>query len=195
VDYGADIIVIYDGFDYIYFPTSHIQNIRLIANVSQISEPGYDRTELENNLSYKGVLNESKGMFLKIYVTGNQALHGYITSLQNDYFVFYSPVHKTMLIPLFHLKWLIPYPENKAPYSLSNESFPLHLSTQKMAKTLEEQLKKMEDKLVVFDLGSNPDKIGLLKGVQNNMARLVSADQKTIFWNLHHIKIVNCPDL
>ena len=195
VDCGADIIVIYDGFDYVYFPTSHIQHIRLITNVSQISEPGYDRTELKNNLTYKGILNESKGMFLKIFVTGNQALHGYITSIQNDYFVFYSPVHKTLLIPLFHLKWLIPYPENQTPYTLSEETFPLTLSTQKMAKTLDEQLKKMEDKLVVFDLGSNPDKIGLLKHVQNNMAKLVNADQKTIYWNIHHIKIVSFPEL
>lgn len=195
IDFGQDVVVIYDGVDYVYIPSVHLQNIRLVSNVSQISEPAYERTDLENDLSYRKILNESKGMFVKIFVAGNQSIHGYVTNVLTDYFVFFSPVHKTLWVPLFHLKWLIPYPENQTPYTLSKDTFPVTPSTLKMARTFEEQLKKMEGKIVVFDLGSNPEKIGLLKSIQNHMAELITADQKPRYWNIHHIKMVNSPNL
>lgn len=195
IDFGQDVVVIYDGLNYVYIPSVHLQNIRLVSNVSVISGSAFERTDVENDLSYRKILNESKGMFVKIYVAGNQAIHGYITNVLTDYFVFFSPVHKTLWIPLFHLKWLIPYPENQTPYTLSKDAFPVTPSTLKMARTFEEQLKKMEGKMVVFDLGSNPEKIGLLRSIQNHMAVLITADQKPWYWNIRHIKMVNSPNL
>lgn len=195
IDYGLDVIVIFDGFDYVYFPSGHLRFIRLVTNVSQISEPTYDRIDLENSLSFRGILHESKGMFVKLFVSGNQAIHGYVTNVLTDYFIFFSPVYKTMLIPLFHLKWLIPYPQNQTPYSLSKKTLTANPAVFKMARTFEEQLKKMGERIVVFDLGSNPDKIGLIKNIQNNVVELISANQKPIYWNLQHIKTAHFPDL
>ena len=196
IDYGQDVVVIYDGANYVYIPFGHIQNIRLMPSLSQpIAEPEYERTIHETDLSYRKILIESKGMFVQIFVAGNQSIHGYVTSVLTNYFVFYSPVYKTLFIPMFHLKWLIPYPENQTPYTLDKEKLPVNPSDIKLARTFEEQLKKLEGKIVVFDLGSNPDKIGLLKSIQSNMAELITADQKPLFWNIHHIKTVNSPNL
>jgi len=196
IDYGLDVVVVYDGVHYVYIPSGHIQNIRLAANKSQqITEPDYNRLEDENDLSYRKVLQASKGMFVEIFVAGNQSIHGYVTSVQTDYFVFYSPVHNTLFIPMFHLKWLIPYPENQSPYTLDKKDLPVNPTQVKLYRTFEEQLKSMEGKIAVFDLGSNPDKIGLLKSTKNRLAELVIADQTTIYWNIQHIKMVNFPHL
>jgi hypothetical protein len=196
IDYGLDIVVVYDGVNYVYIPFGHIQNVRLVANKSQqISEPDYNRLEDENDLSYRKVLQASKGMFVEIFVAGNQSIHGYVTSVQTDYFVFFSPVHNTLFIPMFHLKWLIPYPENQSPYTLDKKDLPVHPTQVKLYRTFEEQLKSMEGKIAVFDLGSNPDKIGLLKSTNHHLAELVVADQTAIYWNIHHIKMVNFPHL
>ncbi|MFD2370935.1 DUF2642 domain-containing protein [Brevibacillus sp. GCM10020057] len=195
IDYGLDVLVIHDGVDYVYIPAGHVQNIRLVSPEAQISNAMYEQTNLDNDLSYRKVLMESKGMLVQIFVAGNQSIHGYVTSVLSDYFSFYSPVHKTQYVPLFHLKWLIPYPENKTPYTLDKATLPLNPSSVKLARTFEEQLKKMEGKIVVFDLGSNPEKIGLLRGIENNIVELITADQKPIYWNLHHLKMVNFPNV
>lgn len=195
IDYGLDVIVIFDGIDYVYIPSGHIQNIRLVANDTQISSPSNDNIDADNDLSCRKILMESKGMFVQIFVAGNQSIHGYVTNVLSDYFCFFSPVHKTLFVPLFHLKWLIPYPENKTPYTLDKDNLPVNPSVIKLARTFEEQLKKMEGRIVVFDLGSNPEKIGLLKSIQNSMAELITADQKSLYWNIHHIKMVNFPNM
>ncbi len=196
IDYGLDIVVLYDGIHYVYLPYGHIQSVRLVPNASQqISEPQYERWEDANDLSYRKVLNAAKGMFVEIFVAGNQSIHGYVTSVQTNYFVFFSPVHNTLFIPMFHLKWLIPYPENQSPYTLDKKDLPVNPTRVKLFRTFEEQLKSMEGKIAVFDLGSNPDKIGLLKSTNNNLVELVIADQTTMYWNIHHIKMVNFPHL
>lgn len=196
IDYGLDLVVLFDGINYVYIPFGHVQNIRLYPNQSNTDQnPPYERTDAVNELSYRKILIESKGMFVQLFVAGNQSIHGYVTSVLSDYFVFFSPVHRTLLIPMFHLKWLIPYPENETPYSISREQFPYVPSQVKLYRTFEEQLKKMAGKIVVFDLGNNPEKIGLLRNISNKMIELVIADQKTLYWNIHHIKMVHCPNL
>jgi hypothetical protein len=196
VDYGLDLVVIYDGNNYVYIPFGHIQNIRLHRGTMQTDQPSaYERSDADNELSYRKILMESKGMFVQIFVAGNQSIHGYVTSVMTNYFVFYSPAHQTLFIPMFHLKWLIPYPENQTPYTLRKEELPVQPTSFKLARTFEEQIKKFEGNIVMFDLGSQPDKIGLLKGIQNNIAELVTADQRSVYWNIHHIKMVNSPNL
>ncbi|MED1793238.1 DUF2642 domain-containing protein [Brevibacillus nitrificans] len=195
IDYGLDVVVIFDGVDYVYVPSGHIQNIRLVSPDNQISNPIYDPADPNNELSYRKILMESKGMFVQIFVAGNQSIHGYVTNVLSDYFSFFSPVHKTLFVPLFHLKWLIPYPENKTPYTLEREALPLSPASIKLARTFEEQLKKMEGKIVVFDMGNNTEKIGLLKGIENNIAELITADQKPLYWNIHHLKTVHFPNI
>jgi hypothetical protein len=195
IDYGRDLLVIYDKVHYVYIPFGHIQNIRLAKDTDEPgSEPAGQTLEAENELSYRKILIESKGMFVQLFVSGNQSIHGYVTSVMTDYFVFFSPVHQTLFIPMFHLKWLVPYPENQTPYTLKKEELPAHPTSIKLARTFEEQVGRMVGRIVVFDLGSDPDKIGLLKSVKNNVLELITADQKPVYWNIHHMKIASCPN-
>jgi hypothetical protein len=195
VDVGLDIIVIYNGKEYLYIPHLHIHNIKISTKPdTELSDVTPELPFDENDtISYRKTLINAKGRFVEIYVTGNRSIHGYVTAILNDYFVFYSPVYKTMFISLNHLKWLTPYQTNITPYTLSNEVLPVKPTNIPLQRSLEEQLKKFEGQLVVFDLGDNPSKIGLLKQVQNNIIELVTASGNSVFWKLMHVKTVHLP--
>ncbi len=195
VDVGLDIIVIYNGKEYLYIPHLHIHNIRLSANPdTELSDSTPELPFDEDDMiSYRKTLNNAKGRFVEIYVTGNKSIHGYVTAVLNDYFVFYSPLYKTMFISLNHLKWLTPYQTNITPYTLGNEVLPVKPTNIPLQRSLEEQLKKFEGKLIVFDLGDHPMKIGLLKQVKNNIIELVTASGESVFWKIIHVKTVHLP--
>ncbi|MGM9926430.1 MAG: DUF2642 domain-containing protein [Bacillus sp. (in: firmicutes)] len=193
VDIGIDLIVVCRGADYIYIPLLHMKNIRIAEKDEmdmelQESLPGI---VLEENLSLRKVLNNAKGMFVELYVTGNEAIHGYITSILNNYFVFYSPIYKTMYIPLNHFKWLIPYQSNQRPYGLNNQEFPVRPISAAVARSFEVQIEKLKNKLVIFNLGENGAVIGKLNGVVDNMVELETAREKILYLNLQHIKTVH----
>lgn len=76
----------------------------------------------------------------------------------NDYFVFYSPVYKTMFISMNHVKWLIPYPQDAAPYSLSNQHLPVNPVSMPLARTFESQCERLENHIIVIDGGDNDEK-------------------------------------
>ncbi|HEU5139366.1 MAG TPA: DUF2642 domain-containing protein [Bacillales bacterium] len=196
IDKGSDILVVYDGKQYLYIPDFHVQSL----SFHQIEEVEIDRPnespilEQSEAISLRKVLYNAKGMFTEIFVTG-QSLHGYITSIMNNYFVFYSPVYKTMCIPLQHLKWLTPYNEGQNPYGLSQQDLPLRPTNLTVARTFEEQLKKFTGKMVVFDTGKSRNKIGKLQTIDHNLVELVLANNETICLNLHHVKTVHFPNL
>jgi hypothetical protein len=144
-------------------------------------------------LSFRKVLDNARGRFVELYVSGNKTIHGYLTSLMNDYFLFYSPAYRTMYVSLQHVKWMIPYQDSVTPYSLPNHHFPLHPSTAPLSRTFEQQCKKLEGQLVVFDLGDHAKKIGQLQKVENNKIELITALGEKLFWNLHHLKTVHIP--
>ena len=60
----------------------------------------------------------------------------HITGIMNNYFVFQSPVYKTMYISLNHLKWLIPYAQNDKPYGLDNHTITLQPNNELFASNL-----------------------------------------------------------
>ena len=193
IDMGADIIVLYNGEQYIYIPLLHIHNIRANKeSENYVSQPTSSSiVEEMDSISYRKTLTYAKGTFVEIYVTGNLTFHGYITNILNDYFVFYSPVFKQMFITLTHLKWLTPYHKNITPYDLSQEKLPVSPSTVPLLRSLDDQLKREKGKLVVLDGGSNPFKIGLLSDIEQHMIELIIANGDTIFLNLDHIKSIH----
>ncbi|MCM3765522.1 DUF2642 domain-containing protein [Neobacillus niacini] len=196
VDSGLDIIVLFDGKSnfFYYIPFVHVQ--RLKESVSEeedtYTQPSEKPIESET-ISFRKALTAAKGLFVQIYVTGNKTIHGYLTSIMNDYFVFHSPVYKTMFISMNHVKWLIPYKPNTTPYSLSNENLPLMPKSTPLSRSFNEQLKKLENKLVIIDGGNNPEKIGLLQQIRNNKITLITAEGENVFWNLEHIKTIQQP--
>jgi hypothetical protein len=198
IEIGSDLIVLFNGKDYLYIPGLHVQKIKQgwSENLTrEINNPGESPIYLDNNnnTSLRKILNVAKGTFVEIFVTGHQSIHGYITNILSDYFVFYSPVYKTMFIPIKHLKWLIPYIEFMTPYSLSKQDFPVNPSEIGLSRTFEIQLEKLKGKIVVFDLGLDTNKIGQLKEIKNNMVELITAREESIFLSLHHIKTVHFP--
>jgi hypothetical protein len=190
IDVGSDIMVIYNGEDFYYIPLVHTQYIRFskLAYTEEIQlPPELPIGQPEDNISVRKILTNSKGIFTEIYVTNHQPIHGYVTGVMNDYFLFFSPVHKLISIPLQHFKWLMPYRENERPYSLKNEEFPLIPISTTSARTFEEQCKRNIGKMAIFDLGKEPKKIGKIISIQNNQVELAIARNQTIFTNLTHV--------
>ena len=191
-DMGSDIIVLFNGEKYIYFPRLHIHSINRNKELEDHVRQPIESSMVEDLdlISYRRTLIDAKGSFLEIDVTGNLTYHGYITNVLNDYFVFYSPVFKQMFISLSHLKWLSPYPKNIKPYNLSQETFP-NKPIVPLLHSLEDQLKREVGKVVIFDGGSNPLKIGLLSNIDQNLIELLIADGNSIYHNLDHIKSIH----
>jgi hypothetical protein len=195
IDIGSDLWVLFNGIDYLYIPTIHIQNWQFLKK-DEIDEitfndeptPIYNHNE---EISLRKTLTSAKGIFTEIFVTSNQSLHGYIISIMNNYFVFYSPIYKTMFISLNHLKWLIPYTNNQRPYGLSNANLPVNPSNLTFARSFEVQLDKLTGELIVFNIGENENVIGKLQTIKNNFIELISAKEDLIYLHLQHIKTVH----
>lgn len=195
VDLGLDILVLYEYENrrFYYVPLEHVQHL---TEVLYLDEPVVTPSDLPldvTDISVRKTLNQAKGHFKEIYVTGNKTIHGYLTSIMNDYFVFHSPVFKTMFISLAHLKWLVPYYLHETPYTLNSQSFPVNPVQMPLSRTFEEQCKRLEGKLVVFDQGDDTNKIGLLENVKNNGVELITAKGERVYWNLKHLKTVHLP--
>jgi hypothetical protein len=195
IDIGSDIWVLFNGDDYLYIPTIHIQNWQFL-NKDEIDEiiisneptPIYNHKE---EISLRKTLTLAKGIFTEIFVTNKQSIHGYIISIMNNYFVFYSPIYKTMFISLNHLKWLIPYTNYQRPYGLSNASLPVNPSNLTFARSFEVQIEKLVGELVVFNTGENEKMFGKVQGISNNFIELIGAKGESVFLNLHHIKSIH----
>ncbi|MEC0250064.1 DUF2642 domain-containing protein [Bacillus halotolerans] len=199
IDIGHDIFVIFNGCNYLYIPLLHLHQMnKAIINTNTekpiLREPEDTIMQAENNsFSYRNKLNNVKGKFIEVYVTGDRSIHGYVTSVLNDYIVFFSPVFKTLFISMHHLKWFTPYSTEQTPYTLDNSQLPVVPSSVSLVRNFEEQIKKYVGQLVIFDMGEVPEKVGLLKDVSNNIIELINASGKSIIWKLNHLKTMHLP--
>ncbi|WP_234400731.1 DUF2642 domain-containing protein [Virgibacillus senegalensis] len=189
LEVGSDIIVLYDGNDFLYIPSIHIQHVfEEDEEDIQLDEALFPP---DGNLSFRKTLTNAKGIFSEIFVTGSLSIHGYVTSILNDYFVFYSPVYKTMYIPFQHLKWLIPYDDNRTPYALEKEKLPVNPLSVSLSRTFYIQLEKFIGNIIVIDLGFKPGNVGQLTNLQGNLMEITTARGTPVFINLNHIKAVH----
>ncbi|MFS0664418.1 DUF2642 domain-containing protein [Bacillus mojavensis] len=198
IDIGQDIFVIFDGCNYLYIPLLHFHQMNKAINTNTekpiLIDPEDTMMQAENNsFSYRNTLNKVKGKFIEIYVTGDRSIHGYVTSVLNDYIVFFSPVFKTLFISMHHLKWFTPYSTEQTPYTLDNSQLPVVPSSVSLVRNFEEQIKKYVGQLVIFDMGEVPEKVGLLKDVSNNIIELINASGESIIWKLNHLKTMHLP--
>lgn len=196
IDIGSDMIVLYNGTDFVYIPINHIQNFKVDCdNESEIEGPeGFPNITTGENkeyLSFGEVLTQAKGKYIEIYVTGGQPLHGYITGIMNNYFVFQSPVYKTMYISLKHLKWLIPYAQNEGPYGSDNHNVSLQADNDSLASIFEIQVEKFKNKIVVFNAGGNKSIIGKVNEIEDQIVEIQTARANFIYLNLDHIQTVH----
>lgn len=196
IDAGLDMLVIYNK-QYIYLPFTHIQRIKqdpdAVTDWKETNHCDVPLSIISGTISFRKILMSAKGIFVCLNVEGNRMIHGYLTSVMNDYFVFYSPAHKVMYISMNHVKWLIPYIKNTTPYSLSNEKLPVNPTSLSLARTFTEQCKRLENNMVILDNGDHPEKIGLLQKVFDHKLALVNAEGELVYWNCSHLKTLHLP--
>ncbi len=192
---GTDILVLYNGRDFLYIPIIHIHKINKKDDDTSNVNPFEGKWDDDSNetISFRKILNNARGLFSEITIANNQTIHGYVVSVMNNYVVFYSPVFKTVYISLQHLKWLIPYQDQQTPYALSKENLHVNPFAIPLARTFEEQLKRFMNQMVILDLGHDQNKVGQLQTIENNIVKLITARQIPSFVNLRHIKTIHIP--
>lgn len=196
IDVGSDMIVLFNEGDFVYISLDHVRNFgvdRDNENVVQAPTelPSIVAEESKEDLSFEEVLTQAKGRLVEIYVTGNQSLHGTIIGIMKNYLVFQSPVYKTMYISLAHIKWLIPYPQSHKLYGLENDSVTTPPNNETFARTLEVQVEKFKNKIVVLNVGDPKSYIGKINNVEEQIVEFQSARTSSVYLNLQHIKTIH----
>jgi len=194
IDLGTDIMVIFNGVDYVYISFNHIHQLNVVQktelDITSLTEfPINTKGDTNEDISLEEVLKRAKGKNSEIYID-NQALHGCITRTMGDYFEFYSPIYKTMYISIKHLKWLIPYAQNESPYGL-NDNYSKQLDLEPLAETFEEQIGKFKDKMIVLNIGGSKSHIGRVKSVEDQIVEMQKARTTKEYLNIGHIKTIH----
>lgn len=190
VEVGSDIVVLFNGRHFLYVPVAHLLSVRRGETSDTSAEYLTNQsTPLEKDsklLTLKQIVTNASGIFVELFLAGNHTIYGYIKHIKEDYIVFDSPAFNTMYIPIAHIKWLIPY-LNQTPYQMKTDQ-QLISSDESVAPTFDEQVKKFIGKIVLFELGKDPQKIGLLKNVENSLLELLSGNGDVIYLNITHLK-------
>jgi len=193
IDLGSDIIVVFSDTRYVYAPVHHLQHLKLSDDNEDFSPADREPLVDHVHISYRKMLMNSRGIFTEIGLGGPHPVFGYVTSIMNDYFIFYSPLYHSIYISLHHVKYICPLPPNMTPFYLSQHPFHLQQPAVPLSRTLEQQLEKLQNELVIFDMGESPLKAGLLKKVDNRIVELIEAGGKTVFLHCDHIKSIHLP--
>ena len=196
IDLGTDVIVLFNGENFVYIPISHIQRFRKgYTNKEYIQAPTelpmiyVDESKEDMNLA--DVLIQAKGKSVEIYVTDHDSLHGHITDIQHNYFRFYSPIYKTMYISTKHVKWLIPYSQNINPYGIAN-TMTTELSDNSLLKnTFAQQIGSLKDTLVVLNAGGHKGHSGKILDVGDQIIEFQNARMSSTYFNMDHIKTIH----
>ncbi|MFJ8066495.1 DUF2642 domain-containing protein [Psychrobacillus sp. NPDC096426] len=196
IDLGSDLLVLFNGTNFMYIPLEHIQNLKMDKNNEEdIQDPTEDPSikagETQQELSFKETLVLAIGRYVELYVTDSQPLHGHITSVQDDYFVFYSPIYKLMYIPIAHLKWLIPYAQNESPYGLDEKHSILQSNSEVLATTFKKQIEKFTNKIVVLNIGGIKSYNGKINNIDDQLMEVQKARKNAIYLNIDHIKTLH----
>ncbi|MEK4229774.1 DUF2642 domain-containing protein [Solibacillus sp. FSL H8-0538] len=187
IDLSRDIVVLFNGIDFLYIPVEHIQHVTKASNENEaVVEPSELPSINKNELTLPGILTQALGFYTELYVMRNESLHGYITHVLQDYFVFHSPIYKTMYIASKHLKSLIPYPHNQLPYGLHRDN----AAPSDLEPTLAAQLAKMTNELVILNQSTKPYHIGKIMKMDGPFIEMQSARMANTYVNLEHVKIV-----
>ncbi|MFC7687482.1 DUF2642 domain-containing protein [Ureibacillus sp. GCM10028918] len=196
IDSSSQIVVIYNGKKFVYIPTEHIKTFQIDDDneddIQQPTEaPSIGSQMTSDEMTLMQILTQAKGKNVEIFVTGDLSFHGTITAIMDDYFVFESPVYKTIFISSKHLKWLIPYTENHILYDLTKDPKDQTKNVQSnYAGNFSSQIDQFKNKLVVLNLGENITDIGKVKNVNSKMVEIVLADSKLAYSNITHIKTI-----
>lgn len=196
IDSSSEILVLFDGNDFVYIPINHIENVSVATDKEdEIQQPSSFSNAISNDdkneLTLMYILTQAKNMYTEINVANKQPIHGKITDVFKDYFIFYSPIYKTMYIAIDHLKWLIPYASQQKPFNLTDEEIQVSAASQPLVDSFERQVNSMMDQLVVFNLGEKNHHIGKIMKLNGNIIELQTARSNSTYLNLQHIKTMH----
>lgn len=195
IDFSKEIVVLFDGNDYLYIPVTHVKNLTISNDdedsVSKPTNPPYINSKSTETLTLKTILSRAQGIYVELYVTGKVPIQGYISNIMDDYIIFESPLYKTMYISLNHLKWLIPYTSNQNPYGLTKEDFPIDQYSVQLPQTLDNLVKKIKDELVIINLGEKSHQIGKIIDFSNNYVEILTTRSVPYYINIYHIQTLS----
>ena len=195
-DSGSDIIVLFNGENFIYIPVSHIEYIVAETPDTEFAVPSDSPIiPLDNNkknLTFESILKEAKGINQEICIINKKYLFGTVLEVMDDYLVFFSPVYKRTYIPINHIKWLIPYTPNERPYGLSEAEFSWKQADEGFEANFEKQLAVLLNKLIVLNMGEKTHHIGKVKSINGKMLELKTAKEKRTYVNIEHIQTIHC---
>ena len=194
-DSGSDIIVLFNGENFIYIPVSHIEYIVADTPDTEFAGPSdspiIPLDDNKKNLTFESILKEAKGINQEICIINKKYLYGTVLEVMDDYLVFYSPVYKKIYIPIKHIKWLIPYTPNERPYGLSEEEFSWKQAEEGFEANFEQQLAVLLNKLIVLNMGEKIHHIGKVKSINGKMLELKTAKEKRTYVNIEHIQTIH----
>jgi len=191
VEYGSDIVIVFNGQNFYYIPVTHVVFITKSESIENEVINDAPTPIVGDKLSLQKILTNAKGIFVEVLIAGNQSVYGYITQIKNDYVAFHSPSFKTILIQIAHMKWITPYLD-RTPYLVEPKKTLLS-SNLDLADSFEEQVTKLKGEVVIFDLGKDPNKIGLIKNSVDQMVELATGNGQVNYLNQTHIKTVHGP--
>lgn len=196
IELGSDMLVLFNGTNFMYIPLEHIQKIETNQNNEEniqgpTEEPSIKALEKQQDLTFKETLEIAIGRYVEIYVTDNQPLHGQITSVQDDYFVFYSPIYKTMYIPIAHLKWIIPYVQNESLYGINEKNKIVGSNSGVLANTFKKQIGNFIHRIVVLNIGGIKSHNGKINNIDEQIMEIQKARTDALYLNINHIKTLH----
>lgn len=195
IDAGEDIMVVYGNQHYIYVPLHHLQTMCFMNSEKNSISPDVATPDPEmdhSDISYRKVLMNARAKFSEISI-GGRTLHGYITSIMNDYFIFYSPIHQSVYVSINHLKYIIPSPSESRPFAMDHQHFPIQPSSLSLSRTLDQQLQKMVGGLVILNLSYKPEQTGLLKSINGKLLEVIDAEGSARIMHTSHIQTLHLP--
>lgn len=187
-DLGPDVMLLHADNHHVYIPLIHVESLKA-AEGRSVGGDGIERPEADA-LTFRKTLYQAKGLYAELGISNHRPLHGYMASVMNDFCVFHSPIHKTVVLSLRHLKYWKPYNSGEVPYGLEPEQLPLIPPSHSFARSFEQQLNKMVGKLVVLDLGERADRIGVLRRLDHYLLEVIRADGKSVFVHLDQVKAI-----
>jgi hypothetical protein len=192
-DFGDDILVVYNGQQFLYIPLEHVDRIQMNPNKDEFVEQPAEVTPgiMLEDISFQKMIINAIGLYLEISIGGGLSFHGWITKMLNDYYVFQTPMYGPLYVSCKHTKWLIPHTQTRNPYSLPTQ--PINPSGAPLLANFREQLQQEIGKLVILDGGKDSLKMGMLKNVANGTIELVVANGDTAYLNLQHVKSIQLP--
>ncbi|RAP74150.1 hypothetical protein [Paenibacillus montanisoli] len=196
VDVGPDILVLYHQDRYLYIPTAHVYSLKPDAVGSDDSIGGTDEPSVllhTDPITLSSVLQEAKGLFVEIYVSGSKPIHGYLHGIMNDFLVIHSPIYNAVYVSTRHMKWLIPYPTSHIPYARSVDKMSMKPLAPVGAGSFEDLCKKEEGNMVVMDVGGQTAKLGVIKKVNSGIIDFIDANGSNKLINVHHVKTMYAP--